>query len=308
MSDYGVLPTGFVVKPLSVILAELEAKNISGFGPGVIQTEQSPLGQWNGLRADLIAELWEHLLNTYQSYDPDNAEGTRLETLARIRLLERSAGETDGAFRKAITNIGRGRIDIADAQRTLLNVSGVTYARVYLNDTTTTDEYGLEPGVVAVVAIGGDDEEIAHLVRQYTVPGVILYGNTTVSSVYDGYCRTIPIVRPLVVNVDLDITVYTRRDALGCPPPAPTAIAAWLVSDLANVSSPRLLNNGDAVSLHRIRSSIEGNYPHVEVVSFIGSRDQPDTTYSTNVEVPISFVEIANLRTVTVHVDPDGEG
>lgn len=308
MSDYGVLPTGFAIKPLATILAELEAANVSTFGPGVIQTEQSPLGHWNGLRSNAIAALWEHLLNTYQSYDPDQAEGARLEMLGRIRLLERANNERDQDFRKAITNVGRGRIDIADVTRAMLNVSGVVYARTYINDTTAIDEHGLDPGVVSVAVLGGDDEEVAATVRAYTVPGVILYGNTTVSSAADGYCRTIPIVRPSEINVDLDISVYARRDVLGCPPPSSTAIARWLVDDLHSVSSPRVLNNGDDVTLHRIRSSIEAQFPNVEVAFFDGARDQPETEYPTDNPVLMSFTEIARLRNVSVSILKDNMG
>lgn len=54
MTEYGVVTTGFSRKPLTVIIAELEAANIIFFGPGLIQTSQSPMGQLNGLRADAI--------------------------------------------------------------------------------------------------------------------------------------------------------------------------------------------------------------------------------------------------------------
>ena len=57
MTDYGVQSTGYVRKPLSVILSEIEASMTTEFGPGVIQTSQSPFGQLNGLMADLVAEV-----------------------------------------------------------------------------------------------------------------------------------------------------------------------------------------------------------------------------------------------------------
>ena len=43
MTDYGITKEGFIVKPLPVILAEIEALMITEFGPDVIQTPQSPL-------------------------------------------------------------------------------------------------------------------------------------------------------------------------------------------------------------------------------------------------------------------------
>lgn len=66
MADFGVVPEGYVRKPISIILAEIEAAMATEFGPGVIQTSQSPLGQLNGLMADLIAEIEERNLDVYR--------------------------------------------------------------------------------------------------------------------------------------------------------------------------------------------------------------------------------------------------
>ena len=88
MTDYGVQPTGFVRKPLNVILAEIEAAMITEFGPDAIQTAQSPFGQLNGLFADLANELWERAEDIYLSHDPDQAEGNRLDTIGRVRQIK----------------------------------------------------------------------------------------------------------------------------------------------------------------------------------------------------------------------------
>ena len=85
MADYGVQSEGFVRKPLSIVLAEIESALITEFGPGFVQTPQTPMGQINGIFAEAVAKLWEHAEDIYQSYDPDQAEGTRLDTLGRLR-------------------------------------------------------------------------------------------------------------------------------------------------------------------------------------------------------------------------------
>jgi len=92
---YGVTPTGFNRKPLITILGEIQDKVKETFGEGAIQTPESPFGQINGMFASLASTLWEISEATYQSYDPDQAEGVRLEQLGRIRLLERMGGEDD---------------------------------------------------------------------------------------------------------------------------------------------------------------------------------------------------------------------
>ena len=296
--SYGVVPEGFSRKPLPIILAEIEAAMITEFGPDVIQTSQSPLGQINGLMADLIGQMWELVEDSYQSYDPDQAEGIRLDVLARIRLLMRAGGESDQSLRQAITNQGRARIDVQDVVRVVRGLDGVTYAELFINETNDFDESTLlQPGQVAVAIIGGDDEEIAAALRAYTVPGVSFYGNTYVTSEIEGRCRTVAIVRPIEVPVTLNITVRMARDFRDCPPPAVLAVRNALVEDFLG---DRLLRNGDDITFFRIRSAIEGRWPNVEVVSFIGERD--GIAQTTNEPVDIAFIEIARVSETNVTV------
>lgn len=285
MAEYGILPTGFSRKPLTIILAEIEAQLITEFGPGVIQTPQSPLGQVNGLMSEVIAKLWEEAEDIYQSYDPDQAEGTRLDTLGSIRLLGRGAA-TDEQFRRAITNAGQARIDLQDISRAIAALDGVTYSFVWVNDTGEVDENGMPPGSICVAVTGGDGEEIAQAIRQYIVPGVTVFGTTLVESFIDGFCRSFRILRPIDVPVDLTITVRTRRDSLGCPPPAASAIKAAFLSAL-------YLLNGENVSFYRVRSVIESLFSNVEVLSINGARD--GIAQGDNQDVDIAFIERASL-------------
>lgn len=292
MTDYGIQPTGYVRKPISVILAELEAAMVTEFGPGVIQTPQSPLGQLNGLMSDLLAEVDERNLDLYQSYDPDQAEGTRLETLARLRLIGRGA-LSDLQLRQAITNAGQGRIDIQDLARAVSSIAGVTYAQVFVNDSGETENPELERGFVAVAVIGGDDVEIADTVRRYVVPGVSTYGNAVVTSNVNGFCRSMSIIRPVEVPVDVTLTVHLQRDRANCPAPSSQAIVqtledGWMAQRV----------NGLDVTAFTLRTIVENAFSNVEVVSFTASRDglpgDPDAP------VEIAFVEIASLNVEVV--------
>lgn len=264
MSTYGVVTTGFNRKPLDVILAEIELANIGIFGAGVVQTAQSPLGQLNALRADVIAAVWETLEDAYQSYDPDQAEGSRLDTLARLRLISRQTDELDPSLRLAITNAGTPNTRDADFYRAITNVEGVTWARIYSNDTGATDANGLMANSVSVAVLGGDDEEIATVAREYIVPGISSYGNTVVSTTIDGFCRSMSIMRPTVVPAKIALTVNKSADAQGCPPPANAVIAQTLYAGLTGVNR---LPNGSALTLHKIRTIISSAYPNVEVVA-----------------------------------------
>lgn len=298
MTTYGVVPEGYSRKPLARILADIEAKMITEFGPGVIQSPQSPLGQLNGMFADLAAELWELNEDVYQSYDPDQAEGTRLDTLAKLRLLYRALGEQDPDFRRAITNQDRARIDIPDIIRAIAGLDGVTYVQVFVNGTAETDDNLIPPGHVCVAVLGGSDDEIASTIRRFIVPGISTFGNVYVTTQVEGYCRSMAILRPILIPVKLNIKVRVKRDANGCPPPSPLTIRDGLLIDFAG---SRKLINGDDIDFFRIRSAIESRFPNVEVISFTGERDEIQGGY--NEPVVIGFIELATVAQDDVTVE-----
>ena len=293
MTDYGVVPEGFSRKPLTLVLAEIEAALITEFGPGVIQTPQSPLGQINAIFAEAVTKAWELSEDVYQSLDPDQAEGVRLDILGRIRRISRGAGQSDESFRQAITNAGQARIDLQDISRAIAALDGVTYSHVWVNDTGSLDENLMPPGSICIAVTGGDNDEIAETIRQYVVPGVTMYGSTAIESLVEGYCRTFRILRPIDVPVSLDVTVRTFRDGLGCPPPSATAIKTALLQGL-------YLLNGDDVTFYRVRQVIENAFSNVEVVSIEGERD--GIAQSANQDVVIGFIERASLASADVTV------
>jgi hypothetical protein len=295
MTDYGVQSTGFVRKPLTVILAEIEASLITEFGPGVIQTPQSPLGQVNGIFSDGASKSWELSEDIYQSLDPDQAEGVRLDILGRIRRIARASGELDESYRRAITNQGQARIDMQDISRAIAEIDGVTYSHVWVNDTGSIDTNGMPAGSICIAVTGGDDGEIASAIRQYIVPGVTQFGTTAIESVVDGYCRTFRILRPIDVPVELDVTVRAFKDNLGCPPPSATAIKTTLLNGL-------FLLNGDDVTFYRVRSVIESAFSNVEVLTINGSRD--GIPQSDNTDVVIGFIERASLSSSDLTITP----
>ncbi len=296
--SYGVIPTGFERKPLALILSEIEAQLITEFGPNVVQTPQSPLGQLNGLFADFVGQLWENLEDVYQSYDPDQAESTRLDILGKMRLLQRQAGENDEQFRQAITNVDRARNDIQDLARAIVGLPGVTYGHVFVNDGNTVDENGLQPSTVAVAVLGGDDEEIVAVMRSYVVPGISTYGNVQVTGNIDGFCRSAYITRPILIPVTIEIKVKLNKDNLGCPPPSLAAVKNYLMEQLAG---DRKFINGEDVTLFKIRNIIESGFPSiVEVRSMNGARD--GALVGLNQPVEMGFIEMATFAVADVTI------
>lgn len=296
MSTFGTTPSGFSRKPLTTILSEIEQANIDQFGPGVIQTAVSPLGQWNGLRADLAAELWEIAEDVYQSIDPDQAEGVRLDILANLRLITRHVDESDLSLRQAITNVGTANTRDADFLRALLNLDGVTWARVYSNDTHVQDSNGLAPHSIAVAVLGGSDSDIAYVIRDYAVPGIGTSGNVVISTVVDGYCRTQRLVRPTEIPTGLYVTVARQRGTDQCPPPSVGAIGDVL---FAGLSGANRLGNGEALTLHTLRTIIAQSFTNVEILDAMAG---PVNGTYTSLPLNFSFFDMALIDRANIEV------
>jgi len=264
MTDYGVVPTGFSRKPLPVILNELQDAMVALFGPGVIQTAQSPLGQLNGLFSDLTGETLEVVEDTYQSFDVDQAEGPRLDMLAKLRRLTRHAEESDVDFRVRITNQGQADIKLTANLNRLRAVPGVTWASAHENYTSETDDLDAPAHSVAYAVVGGDDDDVAEMVYQLSVPGVELHGNTEISVTIEGFCRRVKFIRPDDVPIRVEIDVKHIPDSCNCAPPSISTITDFVIAAFADQCGYR---NGDTVSKDRVTAEVAriGDLKIVEV-------------------------------------------
>ncbi|MDE0922371.1 hypothetical protein [Aurantimonas coralicida] len=266
---------------------------VTEFGPGVIQTPQSPFGQLNGLLADIITELWEIGLQAYQARDPDQAEQVNLDALGRYRLVSRN-GASDEAFRQRITNAGQARVDVQDIEAAVSSIPGVTYAMVFVNGGGEIDDNGIPAGGLSIAVIGGDDDAVADTIRMFLVPGTITYGNAVLNSMIGGYCRSLYIVRPIDIPVTLHVQIRLSRDRFNCPAPSPTAIRNGLVEDWQTFRA-----NGKDVTFYAVRQLIESRHDGVEVVSISAERDGLGASGSAT----IGFIEIASLTTDDVTIE-----
>lgn len=301
MTTYGVTPTGFVIKPLAAILDEVEQQLVTEFGPGVVQTPQSPLGQINGLFADLVAQLWEVAEDVYQSYDPDQAEGVRLDTLGRLRLVARASDEADATYRRSVTNEGAARITLADLVRAVQNVNDVTFCQVFVNEKPHDDDNQMPPNTIAVAVLGGVDEIVAEAANRFIPPGISTHGNQPVPINEDGYCRVIRLVRPAEVETKIHVVLKMSPQRLGCPAPSPSAVGNALLEFLTSAETRPW--NGQDITPYLLRSFIESEYSGVEFVSLEGSKAEFPEAYSGG--IPFSFYEIAVVTEISVEVIRD---
>jgi len=93
--SYGVTPQGFIRKPYSVILAELQAQAQSGdcFGPDVDLSDENYIGPELKLKAWALDQQWQLAEQVYYSMDLDNAEGLALNRLMKLGLTEKEGAK-----------------------------------------------------------------------------------------------------------------------------------------------------------------------------------------------------------------------
>lgn len=84
MTTYGVTATGFVDKPIEIILAEIEAAQKAALGTDFDVSAQTPEGQLNGIFSAKLRELWEVAQALHSALDPDKAEAVPLAALASL--------------------------------------------------------------------------------------------------------------------------------------------------------------------------------------------------------------------------------
>jgi hypothetical protein len=249
MTEYGVQPTGFVRKPMTEIMASLQAKMIEVFGPGVIQTPQSPLGQIIGVVADVSNEGWENALDTYQSFDVDAALQTRLDTTGQFQRMTRLPGESDEAFRSRISNTFRADIKLSKRINDIAAIDGVSFAWIIENSGNEENSYGMPPHSVAHAVIGGDDEDVAAVIYENAIGGIGLFGDYPVSIEADGFCRTVLFIRPIEVPIRVELDVRHIADACQCAPPSIGTITQFVIDAFAGECGYK---NGDTVTEDRI--------------------------------------------------------
>ncbi len=84
MTVYGLTSTGFVLKPLDVIKAEIETYQLANISPALNVEADSVMGQVNAIVAAKIAELWEVAQAVYASQYADSAEGVPLDNVGAL--------------------------------------------------------------------------------------------------------------------------------------------------------------------------------------------------------------------------------
>lgn len=179
---------------------------------------------------------------------------------------------------------------ILDALR---NVSGVTDAVVYENDTAVVDINGVPGHSFLPIVLGGLPSDIAQAIWENKPTGIPSVGNTTVQIAdSQGFLHNISYKQPTEVPIYVTMTI---QDLGSMPGDAP----AQIKQNLANYSDLNLFI-GDDVTYSRLYTPINSVGGFAVNSLFIGT--SPSPTGMAN--IPISFDSVATISADNISVIP----
>ena len=91
--DYGITPQGFIIKDENAILSEMVAQGQNLFGATQDLSYADPIGQNIAVAARAIAQTWQALEDTYNSFYVDQAEGVSLDRAVALRGIVRQLAQ-----------------------------------------------------------------------------------------------------------------------------------------------------------------------------------------------------------------------
>ena len=191
----------------------------------------------------------------------------------------------------------------------LLNVDGVTFARVYQNITQTTDARGIPGKSIAPVIVGGDNDAIARALFERT-PGVIGYHGNTSASIIDlqGESNIIEWFRPTEINIFIDADITITDPNLTFADVSAAIEAAVLVYVVSGAPGLGINNNnvfeqtgfvpGEAIDVSRFYTPFNSVAGHKVNTLEIGL--SAGTTGTTS--IPIAFNEIGAFDSARITI------
>jgi|SRR3990172_2643508 len=218
---------------------------------------------------------------------------TRVENAADATLG--LIAETDAAFRiRRLDSIaGLGAARHAAIRSSLLSLSGVTNAAVFVNDLDTTDGDGRPPHSIECLVVGGTDQVIRDKIWEKKAAGIQTHGTVT-GTVVDtqGITQTVKFSRATDVNIYLILDIVTNADF-------PVGGSALVQSEILAFGVG--LDVGEDVIVHPSLESVIANVPGItDVVVKIGTAPAP--TLDNNIVItPVQIARFDSSR-ITINV------
>jgi len=140
-SLWGVLPTGFSMKPLPQVQQDITTNVLATINSALDTSPVEPLGQLIGVISEAAAELWELAAACYEGIDRDNAEGDQLDNIGTLTGSLREAPTKSqvfctvtlaagtygpGALVASVSSTGPGTTEVPSIGVQFSNVNSVT--------------------------------------------------------------------------------------------------------------------------------------------------------------------------------------
>ena len=155
------------------------------FGPDAELSASVPDYQLLSVFAKALDDVSALCLQAYNSRNPMYASGQALDLLLPQYGISREAGETDASVRARIRNAlaARSACSLDALLASVLSANKVKDAKVYINETDSTDSIGIPGHSIAVVTRGGTASAIAQAIYDKKAPGIGTYGMTSANAV-----------------------------------------------------------------------------------------------------------------------------
>lgn len=191
MTDYGITDNGFVLKRLSVILAEMDEAMRTVFGDNLNLDPASPDGQVNGIMSEAYADLWELLQEAYNSFNPSVATGATLSNLVQLNAIIRKE---------------------ARPSTVTLSLTGTNGTSIAAGSLVSTDD-GIQFATDALVVIAAGVATVDATAVETGPLAVAINTVTNIDTPISGWDTvTNPAVAVLGVDEESDEALRTRRE------------------------------------------------------------------------------------------------
>jgi hypothetical protein len=150
MPAYGAGPAGFVVKPQSAILADMQAQVWSTIDPAMDLSVQTPDGQFLAIYANDMGAAWELLQICYNQFNREDVEGAGADNLGDLVGVPRE-GES---YTQVVCDVTLAAGTYA-AGALVANVFG-SPAQTFTNASAITSAGGVVSGVLFQSTVPGE--------------------------------------------------------------------------------------------------------------------------------------------------------
>ncbi len=179
-------------------LSDLCAAYQAIFGPDAALAPAVPDYQLLSVFAKALDDVSALILQAYNSRNPAYASGNALDLLLPQYGITRVAGESDAAVRARIRRslAARGACTPDAILTAVENADQVKEAKLYINQSDSTDAIGIPAHSIAVVTRGGEADAVAQAIFDSKAPGVGVWGSASGTAAdAGGNTYTIPFTR-----------------------------------------------------------------------------------------------------------------